>query len=382
MELPFLPFSLPSIGDAEVAAVTRVLRSGWITTGPQNQELEERFAAFVGARHAVAVCSATAAMHVTLLALGIGPGDEVITPSLTWVSTANLICLLGATPVFVDVDRDTLMVTPQAVAAAITPRTKAIIPVHYAGAACDLAGLRQLAEHHGVALIEDAAHAVGTRYRGQPVGSSGTAIFSFHAIKNLTCAEGGMLVTDDAALAQRVRRLKFHGLAVDAFDRASLGRKPQAQVIEPGFKYNLSDLHAALGLAQLERIDEMNARRREYAQCYLERLKGLAVLPLALPADPLEHGWHLFILRIDPGRCGLDRDAFMEALKARGIGTGIHFIATHLHPYYRQRWPGLSLPDSEWNSQRICSIPLFPDLGLAGVERVALAIEAVLGEHA
>jgi len=382
MELPFLPFSLPSIGDAEVAAVTAVLRSGWITTGPKNQELEERFAAFVGAPHAVALCSATAAMHVTLLALGIGPGDEVVTPSLTWVSTANMICLAGATPVFVDVDRDTLMVTGEAVEAAITPRTKAIIPVHYAGAACDLAPLRRIAKQHGVALIEDAAHAAGTRYQGQPIGSSGTAIFSFHAIKNLTCAEGGMLVTDDAGLAERVRRLKFHGLAVDAFDRQNLGRKPQAQVIEPGFKYNLSDLHAALGLVQLERLAEMNARRRDLAHRYLERLKGLPVSPLQLPADPGEHAWHLFILRIDAERCGMDRDAFMEALKARGIGTGIHFIATHLHPWYRERWPDLRLPDSEWNSARICSIPLFPDLRAQDVERVAQAIENVVGRHA
>ena len=382
MESKFLPFSRPSIGDSEVAAVTDVLRSGWITTGSRNHEFEERFAAFVQGRHAVALCSATAAMHLTLLALGIGPGDEVITPSLTWVSTANVICLLGATPVFVDVDRDTLMVKPPEVAAAITARTKAIIPVHYAGAACDLTALRQIAERHGVALVEDAAHAVGTRYRGQPVGSRGTAIFSFHAIKNLTCAEGGMLVTDDAVLAERVRRLKFHGLAVDAFDRENLGRKPQAQVIEPGFKYNLSDIHAALGLAQLDRIAQLNARRRALALRYLERLEGLPVLPLRRPADPEEHAWHLFILRIDPERCGLDRDAFMEALKARGIGTGIHFIATHLHPYYRQRWPDLSLPDSEWNSDRICSIPLFPDLALADVERVAGAIEAVLGERA
>jgi UDP-4-amino-4-deoxy-L-arabinose-oxoglutarate aminotransferase len=382
MDLEFLPFSRPSIGDAEVAAVTQALRSGWITTGPRNQELEQRFAAFVGARHAVALCSATAAMHTALLALGIGTGDQVITPSLTWVSTANLICLLGATPVFVDVERDTLMVTAQAVAAAITPRTKAIVPVHYAGASCDLDPLRKLATDHGVALIEDAAHAVGTRYRGQPVGSRGTAVFSFHAIKNLTCAEGGMLVTDDAALAERVRRLRFHGLAADAFDRETLGRKPQAQVVEPGFKYNLSDIHAALGLAQLERIGEMNARRRELAQFYLERLQGLPVLPLQPPADPEEHAWHLFVLRIDAQRCGLDRDAFMEALKARGIGTGIHFIATHLHPWYRRRWPDLRLPHSEWNSARICSIPLFPDLGLANAERVAQSIEAVLSEHA
>lgn len=382
MESPFLPFSLPSIGDAEVAAVTEVLRSGWITTGGKNQEFEERFAAFTGGRHAVALCSATAAMHVTLLALGIGPGDEVITPSLTWVSTANMICLAGATPVFVDVDRDTLMVTGPAVEAAITPRTKAIIPVHYAGAACDLAALRRIAKQHGVALIEDAAHAAGTRYQGQPVGSQGTAIFSFHAIKNLTCAEGGMLVTDDAALAERVRRLKFHGLAADAFDRYNLGRKPQAQVIEPGFKYNLSDIHAALGLVQLERLGEMNARRRELAHLYLERLEGLPVLPLQLPPDPAEHAWHLFILRIDPERCGIGRDAFMEALKARGIGTGIHFIATHLHPWYRERWPDLRLPGSEWNSARICSIPLFPDLRAQDVERVAQAIENVLDRHA
>jgi UDP-4-amino-4-deoxy-L-arabinose-oxoglutarate aminotransferase len=382
MDLPFLPFSRPSIGDAEVAAVTQVLRSGWITTGPRCHELEDRFAEYVGAQQAIALCSATAAMHVALLALQIGPGDEVITPSLTWVSTANLICLVGATPVFVDVDRDTLMMTPQAVAAAITPRTRAIVPVHYAGAACELEGLRKLAQDHGVALIEDAAHAVGTRHHGRLVGSRGTAIFSFHAIKNLTCAEGGMLVTDDAALAERVRRLKFHGLAVDAFDRESLGRAPQAQVIEPGFKYNLSDIHAALGLVQLERIEEMNALRREFAQLYLERLQGLPVLPLQSPADPREHAWHLFILRIDPERCGLDRDAFMDALKRRGIGTGIHFIATHLHPWYRQRWPELRLPNSEWNSARICSIPLFPDLGRAGVERVVTAIEAVLGERA
>jgi UDP-4-amino-4-deoxy-L-arabinose-oxoglutarate aminotransferase len=382
MDQAFLPFSRPSISDAEIAAVTEVLRSGWITTGPKAQALEDRFAELVGGQHAVAVASATAAMHVALLALGIGPGDEVVTPSMTWVSTANLVCLLGATPVFVDVDRDTLMVSAAAVEAAITPRTKAIVPVHYAGAACDLPALRAVADKHGIPLIEDAAHAVGTTCRGRPVGSSGTAIFSFHAIKNLTSAEGGMLVTDDAALAERVRRLKFHGLAVDAFDRQTLGRKPQAQVIEPGFKYNLSDLHAALGLAQLHRIGDINARRRQLAQRYLERLEGLPVQPLALPADPAEHAWHLFVLRIDPERCGLDRDAFMEALKQRGIGTGIHFIATHLHPWYRERWPDLSLPDTEWNSARICSIPLFPDMSSADVDRVVDAIRDIVGPKA
>lgn len=379
---PFLPFSRPSIGAEEVAAVSQVLTSGWITTGPQANLLEERFAASVGAAHAVALCSATAAMHVTLLALDIGPGDEVITPSLTWVSTANMITLVGATPVFVDVDRDTLMVSAEQVAAAITPRTKAIIPVHYAGASCDLAPLRALAQQHGIALIEDAAHAAGTRYQGEPIGMRGTAIFSFHAIKNLTCAEGGMLVTDDATLAERVRRLKFHGLAVDAFDRHSLGRKPQAQVQEPGFKYNLSDIHAALALVQLDRLGDINSSRRLLAQAYTQRLAALPVAPLALPDYAQTHAWHLYILRICPERCGLDREAFMAGLKARGIGTGIHFTATHLHPWYRERWPDLSLPNSEWNSARLCSIPLFPDMTLADVDRVVGAIEDLLEQGA
>lgn len=378
MSLDFLPFSRPSIGEDEIAAVEQVLRSGWITTGPKNQELEQRFAERLGCRHAVALSSATGALHVTLLALGIGPGDEVITPSLTWVSTANVITLLGATPVFVDVDRDTLMCSAQAVEAAIGPRTRAIVPVHYAGSTLDLEGLRTVAGRHGIALVEDAAHAVGSEYRGRPVGSRGTAIFSFHAIKNLTCAEGAMFVSDDPELADRVRRLKFHGLGVDAYDRLTHGRKPQAEVIEPGFKYNLADLNAAIALVQLERLDALNARRAELANHYLERLAGSPVQPLAHPRYDQHHAWHLFILRIDAERCGLDRDAFMKALQAQNIGSGIHFIATHLHSYYRQRFPDVHLPETEWNSSRLCSIPLFPDMTLADVDRVVSAIESIV----
>lgn len=378
MNQAFLPFSRPSIGDEEIAAVEQVLRSGWITTGPKNQELEQQFAERVGARHAVALSSATGAMHITLLALGIGPGDEVITPSQTWVSTANMICLLGATPVFVDVDLDTLMSDVAAIEAAITPRTKAIIPVHYAGAAFDLDPLYALAERHGIPVIEDAAHAAGTFYRGRAIGAQGTAIFSFHAIKNMTCAEGAMFVSDDQALADRVRMLKFHGLGVDAYDRLTHGRKPQAQVIEPGFKYNLADINAAIALVQLQRLDEINAKREHLAQAYLERLKDLPVQPLALPAYPQQHAWHLFILRIDAERCGVDREAFMQGLQAQNIGTGIHFIATHLHTYYRQRFPQVQLPNTEWNSARLCSIPLFPDMTLDDVERVTGAIATLL----
>ncbi|WP_236185870.1 UDP-4-amino-4-deoxy-L-arabinose aminotransferase [Pseudomonas protegens] len=378
MNQAFLPFSRPSIGEEEIAAVEQVLRSGWITTGPKNQELEQQFAERVGARHAVALSSATGAMHITLLALGIGPGDEVITPSQTWVSTANMICLLGATPVFVDVDPDTLMSDAATIEAAITPRTKAIIPVHYAGAAFDLDPLYALADKHGIAVIEDAAHAAGTTYRGRAVGARGTAIFSFHAIKNMTCAEGAMFVSDDEALANRVRMLKFHGLGVDAYDRLTHGRKPQAQVIEPGFKYNLADMNAAIALVQLQRLDEINAKREVLAKAYLQRLEGLPVQPLLLPQYPQQHAWHLFILRIDAERCGLDREAFMKGLQEQNIGTGIHFIATHLHTYYRQRFPEVQLPHTEWNSARLCSIPLFPDMTLDDVERVTGAIANLL----
>lgn len=378
MNQAFLPFSRPSIGEEEIAAVEQVLRSGWITTGPKNQELEQQFAERVGARHAVALSSATGAMHITLLALGIGPGDEVITPSQTWVSTTNMICLLGATPVFVDVDPDTLMSDAATIEAAITPRTKAIIPVHYAGAAFDLDPLYALADKHGIAVIEDAAHAAGTTYRGRAIGARGTAIFSFHAIKNMTCAEGAMFVSDDEALANRVRMLKFHGLGVDAYDRLTHGRKPQAQVIEPGFKYNLADMNAAIALVQLQRLDEINAKREVLAKAYLQRLEGLPVQPLLLPQYPQQHAWHLFILRIDAERCGLDREAFMKGLQEQNIGTGIHFIATHLHTYYRQRFPEVHLPHTEWNSARLCSIPLFPDMTLDDVERVTGAIANLL----
>lgn len=378
MENAFLPFSRPSIGAEEIQAVTEVLGSGWITTGPKNQALEQRFAEYVGCKHAVAVASATGGMHIALLALGIGPGDEVITPSQTWVSTANMICLLGATPVFVDVDRDTLMTDAERIEAAITPRTKAIIPVHYAGAAFDLDPLYALAEKHGIAVIEDAAHAAGTRYKGRHVGSRGSAIFSFHAIKNMTCAEGGMFVTDDEALANRVRTLKFHGLGVDAYDRLTHGRKPQAQVVEPGFKYNLTDINAAIALVQLQRLDEINARRTELALAYRERLAHLPVQPLALPDYPQQHAWHLFIVRIDEDACGMNREAFMQALQQHQIGTGIHFVATHLHAWYRQRFPGVSLPNTEWNSARLCSIPLFPDMTEADLDRVVGAFETIL----
>ncbi|EJD6038227.1 UDP-4-amino-4-deoxy-L-arabinose aminotransferase [Morganella morganii] len=379
--LEFLPFSRPAIGESEIAAVEKVLRSGWITTGPQNQQLEADFCQRFGCKHAIALASATAGMHVALMALGVGPGDEVITPSQTWVSTINMIELLGAVPVMIDIDRDTLMIQPDAVRAAITPKTKVIIPVHYAGAPCDLVALRAIAQEHNVFLLEDAAHAVGTRYRDEWIGENGTAIFSFHAIKNVTCAEGGLIATDDDELAQRIRCLKFHGLGVDAFDRQMQGRKPQAEVVEPGFKYNLSDIHAAIAVVQLSRMDELNARRAHLAQLYREALDGLPVKLLSVPDYPHLHANHLLMIRVDKAVCGIDRDTFMEQLKAVNIGTGLHFRAAHTQKYYRERYPSLSLPDSEWNTATLCSLPFFPDMKDSDVTRVTDAIKAILAEQ-
>jgi UDP-4-amino-4-deoxy-L-arabinose-oxoglutarate aminotransferase len=320
-------------------------------------------------------------MHLLIEALGIGSGDEVITPAMTWVSTVNLAVLSGARPVFVDVDRDTLMASADAIEAALTSRTRLIVPVHFAGAAADMAPIRRLAARHGISLAEDAAHALGTEYRGERIGCRGTAIFSFHPIKNITTGEGGMLCSDDPELLERIRRLKFHGLGADAFERETQGRSPQAQVQEPGFKYNLTDIGAVLGLGQLARVDAFNRCREELALTYRERLSEIdEILPLADPTYPMAHSWHLFVVRLDVERAGISRNEFMERLKERNIGTGIHFLAVHLQRYYRESMGtrrGM-LPNTEWNSDRICSLPLFPDMTPKDVEDVVDAIKDVL----
>ncbi|MDR1995374.1 aminotransferase class I/II-fold pyridoxal phosphate-dependent enzyme [Azonexus sp.] len=379
MSETFLPFCRPQISPDDIAAVTAVLNSGWITTGAKTAALEAAFCELTGARHAVAMASATAALHLYMLAKGIGPGAEVITPSLTWVSTINLITLLGAQPVYVDVDRDNLMATADAIERAITPRTKLIIPVHFAGAPLDLDPIRALAAARGIALLEDTAHALGTQYKSIPVGRGADSIFSLQAIKNVTAAEGGVLVTDDDELAAKLRRLRFHGLGVDAYDRATQGRNPQAEVIEPGFKYNLPDMCSALALSQLARLDRINARRAELAAHYHELLRDLPqVQPLIAPAWPHKHSWHLFVVRVP------ERDTFIEAMKAQGIGCGIHFRAVHQQKYYRELHAKsgaplpLALPNTEWNSARICSLPLFPDMADTDAERVVHTMRTVL----
>ena len=381
MRKEFLPFSRPSITEADIAAVGEVLRSGWITTGSKNAQFEEKFCKYTGCTGAVALSSATAGMHLALKALKIGKGDEVITPSMTWVSTVNLIVLSGATPVFVDIDRDTLMVTADLIQEHLSANTRLIIPVHFAGAPVDMAPVRKLAQGRNIAIIEDAAHAIGTEYHGEKIGKNDTSIFSFHPIKNITSGEGGMFCSDDFDLVDRIRRLKFHGLGVDAFDRRTQGRSPQAQVLEPGFKYNLPDILAVLGIQQLARVEDFNDKRTQLAMHYRERLTEVEELrPLAVPAYSHKHSWHLFIVRLDIEKSKLSQNDFMEELKKKNIGTGLHFRAVHRQKYYMEtmKIPSGILPNTEWNSERICSLPLFPGMTHEDVDDVIDTIKDIL----
>jgi len=386
MSNEFLPLCRPAIDEQDISAVADVLRSGWITTGPKCAELEAAILTHTGAQHAVSLSSATAGMHLVLLALGIGPGDEVITPSMTWVSTVNMITLLGAKPVFVDVDADNLMTDAALIEPLITECTKLIIPVHYAGASLDLDAIYELGERYKIPVVEDAAHALGSEYKGRPIGRTGTCLFSLHAIKNVTTAEGGIFTTQDADLAARIRRLKFHGLGVDAFERETQGRAPQTEIVEPGYKYNMPDICAVLALGQMKRIDEITNKRTALALHYRDLLINIdGITPLSIPAYEHRHCWHLMIVRVDPLIFGIDRDQLIARLKESGIGAGIHFKACHTQKYYRVNYTAKfgeitkSLTNTEHNSEQICSLPLFPDMKFSDVERVGAAISELVG---
>jgi UDP-4-amino-4-deoxy-L-arabinose-oxoglutarate aminotransferase len=380
MRTEFLPFSKPAIDEEDIAAIADVFRSGWITTGPNNAKFEQNFCEYVGCQGSVALASATAGMHLLLEAMGIGEGDEVITPSMTWVSTVNLISLMGATPVFADIDRDTMMVSPAEIERLVSPKTKLIIPVHFAGAPADLDAIYSIADKHGIAVAQDAAHALGTYYKGKHVGHCGTSIYSFHPIKNITTGEGGMFCSDDEELINKIRRLKFHGLGVDAYDRKTQGRSPQAQVLEPGFKYNMTDISAVLGVRQLAKINSFNEQRTEIAMEYRRRFAEIdEIMPLEDPDYQFKHAWHLFIVRLDTEKAGMSRADFTGKLKERNIGTGLHFLAAHTHKYYAEKMNLVgTLPNTEWNSDRICSLPMFPGMSMDDLDDVVNAVKDVL----
>jgi dTDP-4-amino-4,6-dideoxygalactose transaminase len=383
----FLVFGKPRIEEDEIAEVVATLRSGWIGMGPRTLQLERDFAAYTGAKHAIAVNSCTAALHLALIAAGVGPGDEVITTPLTFAATANVVTHVGATPIFADINRHTQNIDPARVAAKLTPRTKAIIPVHMLGRPADLDPLLALAREHSLAIVEDAAHAVETVYRGRHVGTIGHfTAFSFYANKNVTTGEGGMLTTDDDVAADRIRTLRLHGISKDAWKRYSSEGFSPYELIEPGFKYNMLDLTAALGIHQLRRVEENWQIRARYVALYNEAfadLSGLSV-PALEPLGPGDrHAWHLYPVLIDLDRLTLDRNGFIDALQARNIGTGIHYTALHLQRYYRERFGTRrgDYPEAEWVSDRTVSLPLSPAMTEDDVEDVIAAVTDALAEH-
>jgi dTDP-4-amino-4,6-dideoxygalactose transaminase len=377
----FLPFSKPTIRQVEIDEVVDSLRSGWITTGPKAERFEQDFARYTGFPVALALSSATAGLHIGLMALGLKPGDEVITTPMTWVATVNMVEALGAKPVLVDIHRDTLQIDERRVEAAVTPRTVGILPVHFGGAPCHVDPLMDIARRHGLWVFEDAAHGVGTLYGGRHVGCfDRLGVFSFHPIKNMTTAEGGILVLKDEDLARTLRALRFHGLEKQAWNRYAEGGSPQVEVTRVGFKYNFMDLQAALGIHQLASVDEFNARRTKLAGLYQQLLSEVPeLLRPALPAYDHHATWHLYPVRVTE-RAGMTRDAFIAALRERNVGTGIHFKAVHQQPYYAAKYPGLEadLPEATWTSERICSLPLFPAMTEDDVAYVVAAVKDVL----
>ena len=379
----FLPFSLPNIGEEEIEEAAEVLRSGWNTTGPRAREFERRIGEYIGAKHAIAVNSCTGALHVALAAIGIGPGDEVITSPLTFCSTANVILHLGATPVFADIGDD-YNVDPAEIARRITPRTRAILPVHYSGQPCKMAEILTCARQHNLPVVEDAAHAIGARYCDRMIGTLGdVTAFSFYAIKNMTTAEGGMIATEDDELADRMRLLSLHGISKDAWKRYTSEGSWYYEVLYPGYKYNMTDVQAALGLHQLAKLERFLEVRRQYVALYNEAFGAMPEIQGPILNAHVRHAWHLYVIQLDLERLTVNRAQFIDALYAENIGTSVHFIPVHLHPYYRETF-GFKrgdYPKAERVYDRILSLPLYPKMTKQDVDDVIAAVKKVVARH-
>ena len=381
--LPFLPFSCPEIGEEEIAEVVSALRSGWVTTGPKVKHFESAFSDFLGGGlEAIAVNSATAGLHLGLEAIGVGVGDEVITTTHTFTATAEVIRYLGASPVFVDIDPGTLCINVDAVANAITPRTKAIIPVHFAGRSADMTPLLSLAKQHGLMVMEDAAHALPTTYNGRLIGSleSDITVFSFYANKTITTGEGGMLVTRNPNIAKRARIMRLHGINRDAFDRF-VSNVPSwyYEIVAPGYKYNMTDIAASIGIHQLKKVNAFQQKRAYIASLYDNALADLPILrpPQTLMGDL--HSWHLYVIQLTDAVC-ISRDALIASLFEQGIGASVHYIPLHLHPYWRNTF-GLTnemFPVSQHVYERSVSLPIYTRMTDSDVDRVVCAVNKVL----
>jgi dTDP-4-amino-4,6-dideoxygalactose transaminase len=379
-----VPFYRPDIGEEEIAAVGETLRSGWVTIGPRTREFEQAFEQWSGAPHAVAVSSCTAALHLALDALDLHSEDEVITSTLTFTATGATIIHAGARPVLADCMADTLNIDPQDVVRKITPRTRAIVPVHYAGHPVPMDELMAIARVHNLRVIEDAAHALPASYRGRRIGTIGdVTAFSFYATKNLTTGEGGMLTTADASVAERLRQRRLHGMSRDAWRRYSADGSWRYDVVYPGFKYNMTDLAAAMGLVQLRRLPALHQRRRQLAALYDELLSGIPELELPVTHADVEHAWHLYVVRLHPRRLRVQRDEIIELLKAEGVPTQVHFIPLHLHSYYRDALgygPG-DFPVASAAAERILSLPFFTLMSDDDVRYVATTLRRILNAN-
>jgi dTDP-4-amino-4,6-dideoxygalactose transaminase len=382
-----LPFGAPYFGQEEYDEVLDTLRSGWISTGPKTKQFEQEFAAYVGAKYAVGLNSCTAGLHLSLVVSGIGPGDEVIVPTLTFGATANVVEHVGARPVLVDIDPVTLTIDPAAVERAITPRTKALLPVHYAGMPCDLDALHALADPRGILIIEDAAHAIGTKYHGRTVGSiSALTNFSFYANKNLSTAEGGMVTTNDAALEEKLRVYHLHGLSRDAWKRYHTKAFSLSEVVVPGFKYNMTDLQASLGIHQLRKQEAFIARRQEIASFYDEafsELDGLIWTPPRPHDGCSRHVLHLYPILIDVAQLRVDRNTVLSALLAENIGVSMHFHPLHMMPYYRDKYgyQPRDFPNAQRVGEREISLPVQPQITDADAQDVVDAVKKVLNAY-
>jgi dTDP-4-amino-4,6-dideoxygalactose transaminase len=380
----FLPFHVPEIGEEDIAAVAAALRSGWLTAGPRVKEFEQRFAHYTGAAHAVAVNSGTAALHLALEAAGIGRGDDVLVPTLTFAATAEVVVQLGARPVLVDCAPDTLNIEPDALQRALTPRCKAVIPVHFAGHPCDMDALMEIAARRKLLVIEDAAHALPARWRGRMVGTIGDATcFSFYATKTITTGEGGMITTANAQWAERMRIMSLHGISKDAWKRYTAQGSWRYEIIAPGYKYNMTDPAAALGISQLTRCDEFLQARLRCRRRYDEGFAGEPAIERPVERGDITHAWHLYVIRIDPRRLRIDRDRMIELLKQRNIGAAVHFIPLHLHPYYRDTYgyKPSDFPNATAAFERIISLPIYPRLTDADIEDVVTAVTDLIRDN-
>lgn len=379
----FLPFHRPSLGKAEEREILDTLRSGWITTGPKTIEFEKRFARYIGCKHAIALNSCTAGLHLALVALGIGEGDEVITSPITFPATANVIIHQKARPVFVDVEPDTLNIDPDKIEASITPRTKAIIPIHFAGHPCDMDRILSIAKRYNLAIIEDAAHAIEAKYHQQKIGTIGNfTSFSFYATKNITTGEGGMLTTNNDEFADKIRILRLHGISKDAWKRYGSEGYKHWDVIYPGYKYNMFDIQAALGLHQLKKIERFWKIRKTYVEMYDDAFKSIPEIILLSRRPHIKHSYHLYVILVKNEDLKVDRDTIMNLIQSEGVGIGIHFRSLHLHPFYRRtfHFKRGDFPNAAYASERVISLPLYPALQEKDVRRVIKVVKKVISQ--